>query len=140
MPLVDATHVGYTVVLVVVSLVIVRLEAFVEFVDDVDVVALPVKAPTNVVDVTEANPVKVVMVLPRETEIFPRVNKPLLQAPSPRKYVDTVGVPVPSCATGNIPEVMSEVVWAWDSDAAPISDNTWDGVRCCNVVLVAAFK
>ena len=35
--------------------------------------ALPVKAPTNVVDVTELNPAKVVTVAPRETEVEPIV-------------------------------------------------------------------
>jgi hypothetical protein len=42
----------------------------------VAVEALPVRAPTNVVEVTEERPAIVVVVLPKEILVLPRVNEP----------------------------------------------------------------
>jgi hypothetical protein len=61
------------VAFVVVSSVIAVLIAFVAVVALVAVDALPVKAPTKVVDVTEARPANVVTVAPNATAVDPIV-------------------------------------------------------------------
>lgn len=69
-PVLAVTHVGYTAVAVVVSLVIAALFAFVAV---VAVSAFPVSAPTKVVDVTEVRPARVVDDAPREIAVDPIV-------------------------------------------------------------------
>ena len=56
-----------------VSSVIAMFVAFVAVVALVAVLALPVKAPTKVVDVTEVRPANVVTVAPNATEVEPMV-------------------------------------------------------------------
>ena len=48
---------------------------------DVAVLALPVKAPTNVVEVTELSPAKVVTVAPKATAVEPMVTLELTNPP-----------------------------------------------------------
>ena len=62
------------------SSVIAVLVAFVAVVAEVAVLALPVKAPTKVVEVTETNPAKVVTVAPKETLVDPIVTLELVKA------------------------------------------------------------
>ena len=65
---------------VVVSSVTAVFVAFVAEVALVAVLALPVKAPTNVVEVTETNPANVVTVAPNATEVEPMVTLELTKA------------------------------------------------------------
>ena len=65
---------------VVVSSVTAVFVAFVADVALVAVLALPVKAPTKVVDVTEVKPVNVVTVAPNDTEVEPMVTLELVNA------------------------------------------------------------
>lgn len=60
--------------------VIAELVAFVAVVALVAVEALPVKAPTKVVDVTEVRPANVVTVAPKATEVEPIVTLELTKA------------------------------------------------------------
>jgi len=77
---VDVTHVGYITAFVVVSSVIAVFVAFVAVVAEVAVLALPVKAPTKVVEVTEVSPAKVVTVAPKATAVEPMVTLELTKA------------------------------------------------------------
>ena len=82
--------------------VIATFVAFVAVVADVAVEALPVKAPTKVVDVTEVRPANVVTVAPKATEVEPIVTLEFVSAalgilvrlaPEPLKIV-ALNVPV----------------------------------------------
>ena len=101
-PVVELTTVGYQVATDVVLSVIAVFVAFVAVVALVAVLALPVKAPTKLVDVTETKPANVVTVAPNATEVEPMVTLELVNAalgilvkpaPEPLKAVD-VKVPV----------------------------------------------
>jgi hypothetical protein len=71
---------GYITAFVVVSSVVPVFVAFVAVVADVAVLALPVKAPTKVVEVTEVSPAKVVTVAPKATAVEPIVTLELTKA------------------------------------------------------------
>ena len=73
--------VGYQVATELVLSVIAVFVAFVAVVVVVAVSALPVKAPTNDVEVTELNPARVVAVLPKEIFVEPIVTLELVKAP-----------------------------------------------------------
>ena len=62
------------------SSVIAVFVAFVAVVAVVAVLALPVKAPTKVVDVTETKPANVVTVAPNATEVEPMVTLEFVNA------------------------------------------------------------
>lgn len=81
MPDVLVFQTGYITALVVVSSVVPVFVAFVAVVAVVAVLALPVKAPTKAVDVTEVNPAKVVTVAPKATAVEPMVTLELTNAP-----------------------------------------------------------
>jgi len=66
---------------VLVLSVIAELVALVAVVADVAVLALPVKAPTKVVEVTEVSPAMVVAVPPKEIAVDPIVTLELTNAP-----------------------------------------------------------
>ena len=80
MPVVVDTIVGYQVALELVLSVIAVLVALVAVVAVVAVLALPVNAPTNVVEFTETNPAMVVTVAPKETVVEPIVMLELFKA------------------------------------------------------------
>ena len=88
LPVLAVTQVGYTAEAVATSFVIPVLVAF---------VAVPVNAPTNVVDVTDVNPATVVVVDPRDMLVDPSVKELFVNAPlgMPVKFVPVnVGVVV----------------------------------------------
>jgi hypothetical protein len=102
LPVDAADNTGYQVELELVLSVIATLVAFVAVVAVVALEALPVKAPTKVVDVTLVNPAIVVAVLPKLIAVEPIVIDELLRAelgmlvndaPEPLKTV-AVSVPV----------------------------------------------
>ena len=79
-PVVELTTVGYHVALDEVLSVIAVFVALVAVVAVVAVLALPVNAPTNVVDVTELRPAKVVAVPPKLIAVEPTVTLELFKA------------------------------------------------------------
>jgi hypothetical protein len=102
LPVDAADRIGYQVELELVLSVIATLVALVAVVAVVAVDALPVKAPTKVVDVTLVKPANVVELAPREIAVVPTVIEELLSAelgmlvkdaPEPLKTV-AVRVPV----------------------------------------------